>query len=107
MNEIQFYTAIAALARSWFLTVGTDEEVGHIRTRYGPRNDRFCPITALCFARTGEEFELYEFQDAAGLLGLSFGLAEDLMNAADDDEEADQAMRGALLAAVGLEGGAA
>jgi hypothetical protein len=51
---------------------------------FAPGSDRaFCPLTALHYARSGQELFTSEAMDAAATLGLPVALAELIMDAAD------------------------
>jgi len=63
-----------------------------------------CPITAVCFEKTGCYYPVMLWETAAKDLGLDAMFADGLMSAADFKLLHDPQVRATLLATVGLEG---
>jgi hypothetical protein len=63
-----------------------------------------CPITAVCFERTGCYYPVMLWEKASQELGLDAGFADGLVSAADSKLLHDPQVRATLLETVGLEG---
>lgn len=48
---------------------------------------RFCPITAVCFAKKTSLYAVSDWESAAEEIGLNQHLAEDILSAADSEDE--------------------
>ena len=44
----------------------------------------FCPVTAYCFAKTGQFYHMHQWGSAAQAANLPHGLAQDIVSAADN-----------------------
>ncbi len=79
---------LAALRKSrgkrWVVTA--DDLIRKRATKAQSKNgvSRFCPITTVCFHRTGESFDQGNFIGAGNKLGLSHRLADQIVDAADN-----------------------
>ena len=93
MKLDQFITELAALDMPW--QVNPD---GLIRSK----GEQFhCPITAVCFVRTGHDFDPCDYKQAGEEIGLDPEDQEEIMETADGQVNATRFL---LLKACKLEG---
>ena len=91
MNLNEFLEELSKTRNGWHM--------GIRRIRKVTRNNRHCPITAVCVRVKKTRFAPSEVEKAGARLGLDGDLIEDIVAAADGNEGR---LRSRLLKAVGL-----
>lgn len=81
MDLAEFYAALRDRYPWYYWEVDRD---GAIRATLGPREDRYCPITAAAQEIMGMHYSLYQAAEAALELGLTLDEADGIILAADN-----------------------
>jgi hypothetical protein len=109
MNREEFLEELRGTPRDWLtLNFGMPGRMGPIRRiadGLGCDAMRYCPVTAVCLARTGARFRTMDWDRAAQRLGMSYATDCEIVAAADGGGVGDterHRLRGRLLEAVGL-----
>lgn len=99
MTIDEFLTTLATIAPQFCWTLSTD--TGQLRGQSALED--FCVLTALACVHLHQPFSLLAWDQAALALDLALSDASDIVDAADDPDTAQRALRRALLKAVGVE----
>ena len=106
MNENKFMEVLTSMGLKW-----TARPSGVVRSSLevsmGMGVKRFkavCPITAVCFEKTGIYYVVCGWEAAAKAMGMNLTFAEKVQEAADGTYRSSRQVRETLLEAVGLEG---
>lgn len=80
MKSVEFYQELSGLlGKGWRAFINHDGEI-RLKTKH---NKTYCPITAVCQAKTGKSIPVYNADKAATFLKLHHDTADTIMNAAD------------------------
>ncbi len=106
MKDKTFWKVLKEMGLEWIgRPSGTVRAVVEVSFGMGvKRLKSVCPVTAVCFERTGCYYPVMLWKKASQDLGLDEGFADGLVSAADSKLLHDPQVRETLLTTVGLEG---